>query len=110
MNYGQDAPAPIVDDSPIPPSMDIANYSFAQFETDMANFRPRAFDTYVLPAFTMYFAWKAKGMGRLARRMLFVAGIYMAYRSYNEYKNLVVAAKQYIQSKGAGANNYSPVL
>ena len=88
---------------------DISNYSLQQFESDIQGFQPRAFDRYVLPAFMMYFAWKAKGMGRLARRMLFVSGIYMAYRSYAEYKKLAQSVAAYIQSKG-GANNDSPVL
>ena len=78
--------------STIPPSLDIANYSLDQFQKDLQNFKPRAFDTYVLPAFMMYFAWKARGMPRLARRMLFVAGIYMGYRNFSEYKKLLSIA------------------
>jgi hypothetical protein len=76
-------------DTAIPPSLDISNYSLDQFQKDLENFKPRAFDTYVLPAFMMYFAWKARGMPRLARRMLFVAGIYMGYRNFAEYKKLL---------------------
>jgi hypothetical protein len=98
--YGQDAVVPeqsrgaVPEPSrgAIPPSLDIANYSLDQFQKDLENFKPRAFDTYVLPAFMMYFAWKARGMPRLARRMLFVAGIYMGYRNFSEYKKLISIA------------------
>jgi len=73
--------------SPVP-------YSYTQFESDVTKFKPRVFDTYILPAFLLYFAVKSKsGMGRGARRALFTAGVYMIYRNYSEYKNLVVALK-----------------
>jgi hypothetical protein len=58
----------------------------AELEAQIASMKPRFFDTYLLPPFMLYFAFKAKSMPRLARRMLFGAGIYMAMRSYTEYK------------------------
>jgi hypothetical protein len=106
---GADVPAPVVDDSTILPSLDIAHYSVQQFETDMSNFKPRTFDTYVLPAFMMYFAWKAKGMPKLARRMLFVAGIYMGYRNYAQYKALVQSAEAYLKIPEIATGNASTV-
>lgn len=63
-----------------------APYSVEQFEADVGNFKPRIFDTYILPAFMLYYAWKSKGMRRTARRILFTSGIYMMYRNYTEYK------------------------
>lgn len=59
---------------------------FKNLEHDIENFRPRFFDTYVLPAFVMLYAVKSKGMKRNFRRMLFTSGVYMAYRNYSEYK------------------------
>lgn len=62
-------------------------YSLEQFEQEIQQIRPRPFDTYVLPGFLIFYAVKSRsGMGRLARRMLFTAGVYMVYRNYAEYK------------------------
>jgi hypothetical protein len=61
-------------------------YSLEQFEQDVQGFKPRVFDTYILPAFMMYYAVKSKGMRKVARRILFTSGIYMMYRNYSEYK------------------------
>jgi hypothetical protein len=58
----------------------------SELEAQIANMKPRFFDTYLLPPFMMYFAFKSKSMPKLARRMLFAAGIYMGMRSYSEYK------------------------
>jgi hypothetical protein len=58
----------------------------AELEAQIASMKPRFFDTYLLPPFMMYFAFKSKSMPKLARRMLFAAGIYMGMRSYSEYK------------------------
>lgn len=67
-------------------------YSVEQFEADVENVKPRAFDTYVLPAFMIYFAIRSgKPVGKLARRILFTAGVYMAYRSWSQYKTLLTA-------------------
>lgn len=70
---GQDAPA-----APL--------YSMEQFEQDVQNFKPRVFDTYILPAFMMYYAYASRDMRRMARRILFTSGIYMMYRNYAAYK------------------------
>lgn len=76
-----------------------SGYSIAQFESDMQNIKPRAFDTYILPAFLIYFAIKAKQpIGRKARRVLFVAGVYMFYRNYSEYKKLALQLSSLVQS------------
>jgi len=73
------------------------DYSLEKFEQDMAAVKPRAFDTYVLPAFLIFFAVKSKSpMGRWPRRMLFTAGVYMTYRNWQNYKALVMTAKSYI--------------
>jgi len=85
----------------LPPSLDIANYSFSQFEKDISSLKPRLFDTYILPGFILFYALKSKGMSKTARRMLFVAGIYMAYRNYNEYKNLALSIKALAQGTGS---------
>ena len=86
----------------LPPSLDIAHYSVDQFKKDVESFKPRIFDSYILPAFMIYFAYKAKGMPRIARRMLFVSGIYMGYRNYSEYKKLVAAITGKITTAGQG--------
>lgn len=61
-------------------------YSPEKFEQDIQNFKPRIFDTYILPGFMMYYAWRSKGMRKTARRILFTSGIYMMYRNYSTYK------------------------
>jgi hypothetical protein len=61
-------------------------YSMEQFEKDVQAFRPRIFDTYILPGFLMFYAYKSKDMRRMARRILFTSGIYMMYRNWSEYK------------------------
>lgn len=62
-------------------------YDLSQFEADIAKVKPRAFDTYILPAFLVFYAIKSKReMGRMARRALFTAGIYMVYRNWAEYR------------------------
>lgn len=70
-------------------------YSMSQFEKDIESIRPRVFDTYILPGFMMVYAYRSKGMKRIARRMLFTSGIYMMYRNYSEYKKmyLILAEK-----------------
>lgn len=72
-------------------------YSFRQFEADMSKMQPRFFDTYLLPAFLMYFAWRSKsGMTRWPRRILFTSGIYMFYRNYEKFKNIIPTIKKQI--------------
>lgn len=63
-------------------------YSAEQFEQDVQNFKPRIFDTWILPGFMIYYAVKSKEMRRNARRILFTSGVYMMYRSYSEYKRV----------------------
>lgn len=67
-------------------------YSLEQFEADIQRIKPRAFDTYLLPAFLIFYAMRSKkAMGKNARRILFTSGIYMFYRNYAEYKKLAQA-------------------
>ena len=76
-------------------------YSLDQFQQDIKAIRPRPFDTYVLPAFLIYFAMKSKaGMGRWSRRVLFTSGVYMVYRNYSEYQRLYVALKARLDAQG----------
>ncbi len=69
-------------------------YSLEQFEADVQNFKPRIFDTYILPGFMMFYAWKSKQMRKVARRILFTSGIYMMYRNYAAYKEALVKMQQ----------------
>lgn len=74
-------------------------YSFEQFEQDVQQVRPRAFDTYILPAFLIFFSMRSKRpMGKLARRILFTSGVYMAYRNYAEYRKAYLALAGRLQS------------
>jgi len=66
-------------------------YSLDQFQKDIESVKPRAFDMYVLPPFMALYAWKSKGMPKIARRMLFTAAIYMFYRNFTSYKELVTS-------------------
>lgn len=78
-------------------------YSLEQFEKDVQNFKPRVFDTYILPGFLMLYAYKSKDMRRTARRILFTSGIYMMYRNYAAYKTGLEKMKQALAAaKGAG--------
>jgi len=79
-------------------------YSVTQFEQDMESFKPRIFDTYILPAFMMYYAWASKGMRKAARRMLFTSGLYMAYRNYSEYKKIGAQLQQALSLVKGQAN------
>ena len=73
------------------------NYSLQQFEQELTGMKPRIFDTYILPAFLIFYAIKSKSpMGKKVRRMLFVSGVYMTYRNYQNYKQAVLAAQQQI--------------
>jgi len=69
-------------------------YSMEQFEQDVQSFKPRVFDTYILPGFMMYYAWRSKQMRKVARRILFTSGLYMMYRNYSEYKKAFVKMQQ----------------
>lgn len=75
-------------------------YSLAQWEADLQKIKPRAFDTYVLPGFMMYAAIRSrKGLGKLTRRILFVAGVYMVYRNWQTYKNALAMITQKPEEK-----------
>lgn len=68
-------------------------YTIADFQNDIQSMKPRKFDTYILPAFLIWYAIKSKKeMGKNWRRVLFVSGVYMGFRSYNEYKVLLARA------------------
>lgn len=76
------------------------NYSIEQFESDIRRMKPRFFDTYLLPAFLVFYAMRSKNaMGKNARRILFTSGVYMAMRNYNEYKKAVLALREKIESQ-----------
>jgi hypothetical protein len=75
-------------------------YSFEQFESDVQALKPRFFDTYILPPFMVWYGMKSKGMNKLARRMLFTAGIYLFYRNYREYKAIYTRAIAALKEQG----------
>ena len=84
-------------------------YSLEQFQKDVENFKPRTFDTFILPGFLMIYAVKSKEMRKTARRILFTSGIYMMYRNWSEYKSMLaklqaaLAAKQNPGNHGGAA-------
>lgn len=86
---------PDTDIIPEAPTNEKPLYSLAQWEADLQKLKPRAFDTYALPGFIIYAAIKSKrGLGKLPRRVLFVAGVYMIYRNWQTYKNALAMLKQ----------------
>lgn len=75
-------------------------YSLDQFEQDVSRLKPRAFDTFLLPPFMMWFAAASKsGMGRWPRRILFTAGLYMVYRNFSEYRKAIASFKEKISAQ-----------
>lgn len=74
-------------------------YSVEQFEQDIENFKPRTFDTFILPGFLMFYAVKSKEMKKTARRILFTSGIYMMYRNYSEYKRMLAQLQATLAAK-----------
>ena len=80
-------------------------YDLTKFESDLNAMKPRAFDTYILPAFLIWYAIQSKGMKLRARRMLFVTGVYMGYRSYSEYKKVALALKNIALETLPGGTN-----
>ena len=79
-------------------------YSLKQFESEIANLQPRPFDIYILPVFLAGFAIKAKKpMGKLARRMLFGAGVYMLYRNYSHYKKAALTVSTLVKEQTQNA-------
>jgi hypothetical protein len=60
------------------------------FRSDLDKIKPRFFDTYILPAFMLWFAYSSKrSMGRWPRRMLFTGGMYMLYRNARIYRRVI---------------------
>jgi len=80
-------------------------YDITNFEADLTAMKPRAFDTYILPGFLMWYAMKSRTMKLRARRMLFVTGIYMGYRSYSEYKAIVQSLSAIAKQALPGGSN-----
>jgi len=80
-------------------------YDITSFEADLTAMKPRVFDTYILPAFLVWYAIKSTDMKLRARRMLFVGGVYMAYRSYAEYKAVVASLAKIASAALPGGNN-----
>lgn len=62
-----------------------------QLQNAISDLQPRPFDTYILPGFMVYYAFKSKGMPRFARRILFSSGVLMAMRNIGEYKKVALA-------------------
>ena len=77
-------------------------YTLSDFQNDIQNVKPRKFDTYILPAFLVWFAIASKKeMGKNWRRVLFISGVYMGFRSYNEYKALAAKVSQLMDHPGS---------
>jgi len=77
-------------------------YTLSDFQNDIQNVKPRKFDTYILPAFLVWFAIASKKeMGKNWRRVLFISGVYMGFRSYNEYKALAAKVTQLMDQPGS---------
>lgn len=51
--------------------------------------KPRAFDLYALPPFLMWYAWRSRQMPRMARRIMFAAGLWSGLRNWRRYQELV---------------------
>jgi hypothetical protein len=65
-----------------------SNYSLDRLKEEISSIKPRAFDIWIAPLLLAYVACKTKNdLGLWTRRAVFVTGIYMAYRNWNEYKN-----------------------
>jgi hypothetical protein len=74
-------------------------YTLTDFQTDIQNVKPRKFDTYILPAFMVWYAISSKKeMKKNWRRVLFIAGVYMGFRSFNEYKALALKIDEYVKT------------
>lgn len=59
--------------------------------------KTRAFDTYALGPFMIWYAAKSKGMGAWPRRALFIAGLYTTIYNYRKYKD----AKAFLERKAS---------
>lgn len=69
-------------------------YDLKKFEADIEAIKPRFVDVYVLPPFLMLAAYKAKSpLSKVARRIMFTAGIYMFYRNYSRYKQALLKVR-----------------
>lgn len=83
-------------------------YSYQQFEKDLDNLKPRVFDTYILPAYLMFYAYKSKkAIPRNARRVLFSSGVLMLMRNYRKYKEAARLAQEFITMKITQGENAS---
>lgn len=84
----------------------VDGYSLRQLEADIQAVQPRFFDIWVVPPVMLWFAVKAKGMPRNARRILFAGGVYSMYRNYTRYKEsaakLAAIARERIQDRPEG--------
>lgn len=89
---------------------DLSNYSLEQFGRDIESVKPRAMDTYVLPVFLIAFAVKSgkKPMGKISRRILFGAGIYMFYRNFVSYKQAAIRVKEVVSAMQSKGGNDAP--
>ena len=75
-------------------------YNLKKFESDIEAIQPRFLDVYVLPPFLMLAAYKAKKpLSKMARRIMFTAGIYMFYRNYSRYKQALIKARELVNAK-----------
>ena len=82
------------------PMPDLANYSPEQFVADIGSIKPRVFDSYIMPFFLIAFAIRSgskKPLGKIARRMLFTAGVYTFYRNFANYQGAVQRLTQYFK-------------
>jgi hypothetical protein len=82
--------------------MDIEGYKsepLAAFGRDVERIGPRPFDIYILPPFLVAYAVLSKRpMGRVARRILFTAGIYMGYRNWSKYRETIEIIKKKVEN------------
>lgn len=80
-------------------------YTLKDFEEDIERIKPRAFDTWILPAFLAGYAIKSRGMPKTARRILFSSAIYMSYRNYSVYKKQFLALRQKLSQEEPNADS-----
>lgn len=66
-----------------------------ELDAILASQKVRAFDTYALGPFMMWYASKSKGMGAWPRRALFVAGFYTVVYNWKKYRE----AQEFLTAK-----------
>lgn len=77
------------------------------FRNDIDSIRPRFMDTYILPSFVLWYAWRSKTMGKWPRRVLFTGGMYMLYRNAKKYREAAARVRAMIANRneaGRGAS------